>query len=351
MTASTKRSSSSPKSSASRSEAGATPAFTAAITGTGASVPERVLTNADLERMVDTSDEWITTRTGIRERRVAGESETLSKFAVEAGRQALEAAGLAAQELDLVICATVTPDRPVPATACTIQHQLGASHAAAFDMAAGCSGFIYALAVADQFVRAGTYRHVLVIGAELLSKFVDWKDRSTCIIFADGAGAVLVSRRQGGGGLLGFSLHSDGSQADFIHVPAGGTLMPASEATVRERQHYIRMKGNETFKIAVRSLEEVSREVLQACGLTAADIALVVPHQANRRIIDAVGSRLGLPPERVYVNIERYGNTSAASIPIALDEAVRRGLVHPGDRLLFAAFGAGLTWAAAVVEW
>lgn len=352
MTASTKRSSSSPRSSnASRSEAGPSSGSCAAITGTGASAPRRVVTNADLARMVDTSDEWITTRTGIRERRVASESETLSQFAVEAGREALEMAGVPARDLDLVLCATVTPDRPVPATSCTIQHQLGAPRAAAFDMAAGCSGFIYALAVADQFVRTGTYRHVLVIGAELLSKFVDWKDRTTCIIFADGAGAALVSRRQGSGGLLSFSLHSDGSLADFIYVPAGGTQIPPSEASVRERLHYIRMKGNETFKIAVRSLEEVSREVLEACGLTPADVSLMIPHQANRRIIDAVGSRLGVPAERVYVNIERYGNTSAASIPIALDEAVRRGMVKRGDRLLFAAFGAGLTWAAAVLEW
>jgi 3-oxoacyl-[acyl-carrier-protein] synthase-3 len=310
-----------------------------------------VLTNADLERMVDTSDEWITTRTGIKERRIAETSETLSQFAVEAGRRALEAAGVAPQELDLIICATVTPDRPIPATACTIQDQLGATRAAAFDMAAGCSGFIYALGVADQFIRAESSRHVLVIGGELLSKYIDWKDRSTCIIFADGAGAVLLSRRPGSGGVLSFSLHSDGSMADFIHIPAGGTSLPPSEETVRGRLHYIRMKGNETFKLAVRSLEEVSRQVLQDCGLTPSDIAMVIPHQANRRIIDAVGARLGIPPERLYVNIDRVGNTSAASIPIALDEAVRQGRIARGDRLLFSAFGAGLTWAAAVVEW
>ena len=326
-------------------------AFCGAITGTGSALPRRVLTNADLERMVDTSDEWITSRTGIRERHVAEESETLSQFALEAGQGALRAAGVDARDLDLVICATVTPDRPIPATACTIQHQIGAARAAAFDMAAGCSGFIYALAVADQFVRLGTYRQVLVIGAELLSKYVDWKDRATCIIFADGAGAALVSRRPGSGGIRSFSLHSDGSLADFIYVPAGGTLMPTSEATVRERLHFIRMKGNETFKIAVRSLEEVSRQVLEASGLTPADVTWMIPHQANRRIIDAVGSRLGIPAERVYINIDRVGNTSAASIPIALDEAVGRGLVKHGDRLLFAAFGAGLTWAAALVEW
>jgi len=352
MTGSTKRSSSSRKaSSASQSDDNLKGLFSSAISGTGAALPERVLTNADLERMVDTSDEWITTRTGIRERRIAEASETLSKYAVEAGRRALKAAELSPEAIDLIICATVTPDRPMPATSCTIQHQLGCSRAAAFDLAAGCSGFIYALAVADQFVRSGACQHVLVVGAELLSKYLDWKDRSTCIIFADGAGAVVLSRRQGEGGLLSFKLHADGALADFIHVPAGGTALPTSVETVRERKHYIRMRGNETFKLAVRSLEDVSREVLEARGLTAADVHLMIPHQANRRIIDAVGSRLGVPPERVYINIERVGNTSAASIPIALDEAVARNLIHRGDRLLLSAFGAGLTWAAALFEW
>ncbi len=347
-----KRSASSPKASSTlRSEAGRTRPSMSAITGTGAALPNRVLTNTDLERMVDTSDEWITTRTGIRERRIAEASETLSKFAVEAARKALRSAKVAPESVELVICATVTPDRPIPATSCTVQHELGCRKAGAFDLAAGCSGFIYALAVADQFVRCGAYQHVLIIGGELLSKYIDWKDRTTCIIFADGAGAVVLSAHEGSGGLLSFSLHADGALADFIHVPAGGTALPASETTVRQRQHYIRMRGNETFKLAVRSLEDVSLEVLEACGMTAADIDLMIPHQANRRIIDAVGNRLGIPADKVYINIDRVGNTSAASIPIALDEAVSQGLVRRGDRLLFAAFGAGLTWAAAIVEW
>lgn len=352
MTGSTKRSSNSQKTSnASQSDNRRGGLYGSIITGTGAALPKKILTNADLERMVDTSDEWITTRTGIRQRHIAAESETLSKYGVAAGRQALEAARLDPADVNLIICATVTPDRPIPATACTIQHQLGCTKAGAFDMAAGCSGFIYALAVADQFVRSGACEHVLVVGGELLSKYLDWEDRSTCIIFADGAGAVILSRRSGQGGLLSFKLHADGALSDFIHVPAGGTALPASAETVRNRMHYIRMKGNETFKLAVRSIENVSREVLEMSGLTASDINLMIPHQANRRIIDAVGSRLGIPPERVYVNLDRVGNTSAASIPIALDEAVSRDLIHRGDRLLLAAFGAGLTWAGAVIEW
>jgi 3-oxoacyl-[acyl-carrier-protein] synthase III len=321
------------------------------VTGTGSALPSRVLTNQELEKMVDTSDEWITSRTGIKERRIAADGEYLSQYATEASRKALEMSGVAAEELDLILCATVTPDRLIPSTACTIQHNLGARRAAAFDLAAGCSGYIYALAVADRFLASGTYRHALVIGGELLSKYVDWKDRTTCIIFADGAGATLLSARQGIAGVLATSLRSDGSMADFIYIPAGGTILPTSEKTVQEGLHYIRMKGNETFKIAVRSIEEVSREVITAAGLTASDIDHYIPHQANRRIIEAVGTRLGLRPEQVFLNIDRVGNTSSASIPIALDEAVRSGRVQPGDILLFAAFGAGLTWGAALLRW
>lgn len=323
----------------------------AVVTGTGSALPSRVLTNHDLEKMVDTSDEWITTRTGIKERRIAAEDEYLSLYATEASRRALEMSGVPAADLDLIICATVTPDKPIPSTSCTIQENLGARRAAAFDLAAGCSGFIYGLAVADRFLTGGGYRHVLVIGAELLSKYVDWQDRTTCIIFADGAGATVLSARDGTSGILATSLRSDGSMADYIQVPAGGTMMPASERTVREHLHYIRMKGNETFKIAVRSIEEVSREVLAASGLSASDIDHYIPHQANRRIIEAVGTRLGLRPDQVYINIDRVGNTSSASIPIALDEAVRAGRIHTGDTVLFAAFGAGLTWGAALLRW
>ena len=323
----------------------------AIITGTGMSVPSRILTNADLEQIVDTSDEWIQTRTGIRERRIALPNEAVSKFAEEAARNALEMAGVAPKDIDLIICATVTPDAPIPATACLLQHRLGCQRAAAFDMQAGCSGFIYAQSVAKQFIVSGRCRNVLVVGAELLSKFLDWSDRATCVIFADGAGAAVMSEGSLPRGILASALHSDGSMSDFISMEGGGSMHPASEETLAKGMHFIRMRGNETFKIAVRSLEDVSREVLLAAGLTPNDVSLFIPHQANQRIISAVGERLGIPPERCYVNIDRYGNTSAASIPIALDEAVRAGRVQRGDIILMAAFGAGLTWAASAVRW
>jgi 3-oxoacyl-[acyl-carrier-protein] synthase-3 len=334
-----------------RFDAEGTMAQSAVISGTGRSVPSRVVTNRDLEKIVDTSDEWITTRTGIRERRIAGPGEVMSTFATEACRQALESAGVEPADVDLIICATVTPDMPIPATSCTIQERLGSKRAAAFDMQAGCSGFIYAQSVAKQFLLTGRYRHVLIVGAELLSKFLDWSDRATCVIFADGAGAALMSAGELPRGVLSSVMHTDGSMSDLIVMTGGGTLHPPTEETVRAGLHYIRMKGNETFKIAVRSLEEVSREALSLAGLTTEDVDVFIPHQANQRIIDAVGTRLGIPAERCYVNIERYGNTSAASIPIALDEAVRSGRIRPGNVILMAAFGAGLTWAASVVRW
>ncbi len=323
----------------------------AVISGTGMSVPARVLTNAELEKMVDTSDDWIVTRTGIRERRIAQASEGLSQFCVEASRRALEAARLSPDQIDLIILATVTPDMPIPATACTVQHQLGCRRAAAFDLAAGCSGFLYAQQVAKQFLVSGRHRHVLVIGAELLSKYLDWSDRATCVIFADGAGAVVMSRGEPPRGVLASALHSDGSMVDFICMPGGGALHPPGQAMIDQRLHYIQMRGNETFKIAVRSLEDVCREVLDAAGQTPQDVDWFVPHQANRRIIDAVGARLGIPAERCQVNIERYGNTSSASIPIALDEAVRAGKIREGNIVLMAAFGAGLTWGGSLVRW
>ena len=325
--------------------------ISAVILGTGRAVPERVVTNADLEKMVDTSDEWIRTRTGVRERRVAEPEEPVSKYCVDAGRAALEAAGLDPMDIGLIVVATVTPDMPIPATACIVQEQLGCRNATAFDMQAGCSGYIYAQSVAKQFVVSGRVRHALVIGAELLSKFVDWSDRTTCIIFADGAGATVLGQGAPPRGVLASEMHSDGSMADFISLPGGGSAHPPTHETLDAGLHFIRMRGNETFKMAVRSIEEVCREVLDAADLTPDDVDWLIPHQANKRIIDAVGSRLGVPPERCYVNIDRYGNTSAASIPIALDEAVRDGCVKTGDVVLMAAFGAGLTWAASVLRW
>jgi len=271
---------------------------------------------------------------------------------VAAARGALEMANLEPGSVDMIICATVTPDMPIPSTSCIIQQKLGAKRAAAFDLSAGCSGFIYALSVAQQFIRGGVHRHILVIGAELLTKYLDWTDRTTCILFADGAGAVVLSRgEEKGRGIIATSLHTDGSMADFITLPGGGTLRPPTAESVKEGLHFIRMKGNETFKIAIRSIEDVCREVLAAGGLAPSDVDIMIPHQANRRIIDAVGTRLGLTAEKVYINIDRTGNTSSASIPIALDEANRKNLIKTGDCVLFAAFGAGLTWGAALLRW
>ena len=323
----------------------------AIVSGTGRSVPDRVLTNADLEKIVDTSDEWITTRTGIKERRIAADGEALSKYASEAGRKALEAAGVKPEEVGLLVLATVTPDMPIPATACKIQHDLGCVNACAFDLSAGCSGFIYAQSVAKQFVVSGRCKHALIIGGELLSKYLDWTDRSTCVIFADGAGAAVLSAGETPRGVLASAMHSDGSMVDFISMPGGGTMHPPSQEMIDDRLHFIKMKGNETFKMAVRSIEEVCREVLDQAGLTTDDVDWLVPHQANQRIISAVGNRLGISSDRCYVNIDRYGNTSAASIPIALDEAVELGKIQPGHIVLMAAFGAGLTWAASVARW
>jgi 3-oxoacyl-[acyl-carrier-protein] synthase-3 len=323
----------------------------AVITGIGSALPERVVTNAELEKLVETSDEWIVTRTGIKQRRIAESNECLSQYAAAASRQALERAGVDPADLDMIVLGTVTPDMPLPATACFVQTELGAKRAAALDVQAGCSGFLYGLSIANQFVKTGAVRHALVIGAELLSNFIDWQDRSTCVIFADGAGAMVVSAGSGPRGVLATRMRSDGSMADFIMIPGGGTRHPTSEATIRERMHFIKMRGNETFKIAVRSIEEISREVIERAGLRAKDIDLYVPHQANKRIIDAVASRLGLSTEQCLINIDRVGNTSAASIPIALNEAVESGRLNEGDTVLLAAFGAGLTWAAALCTW
>lgn len=322
----------------------------ARITGTGSYAPSRIMTNAELERMVATSDEWIRERTGIRERHIAASGEACSDLAVQAGRRALAAAGIAASDLDLILVATCTGDYPVPATACLVQHQLGATKAAACDLAAACCGFVYALSVADAYVRTGM-RHVLVIGSEVMSAITDWTDRNTCILFGDGAGAAVVSASEGERGILSTHLRSDGSLCDLIAVPGGGSRTPPSEKVVAERTNFVKMKGNETFKVAVRTLEEIARETLAANQLQVEDLDLYVPHQANVRILKAVMERLGLPLEKVMLNLERYGNTSAASIPIALDEAVRAGRVQDGSLVMLGAFGAGLTWASALIRW
>ncbi len=322
----------------------------ARITGTGSYAPSRIMTNAELERMVATSDEWIRERTGIRERHIAASGEACSDLAVQAGRRALEAAGIAAADLDMILIATCSGDYPLPATACLVQHQLGATKAAACDLAAACCGFVYALSVADAYVRTGM-RHVLVIGSEVMSAITDWTDRNTCILFGDGAGAAVVSASEGERGILSTHLRSDGSLCELIAVPGGGSRLPPSEKVLAERTNFIKMKGNETFKVAVRTLEEIARETLAANQLTVEDLDLYVPHQANVRILKGVMDRLGLPLEKVVLNLERYGNTSAASIPIALDEAVRAGRVRDGSLVMLGAFGAGLTWASALIRW
>lgn len=323
----------------------------ATITGTGMYVPERVLTNADLEQMVDTSDEWIRDRTGIRERRIAAPDQSASDLAVIAALQALEAAGLAPDDVDQIVVATTTPDRLVPSCACTVQAKIGARRAAAYDVFAACSGFIYAMSVARAAIATGTADSVLVIGVEVLSRITDYSDRNTCVLFGDGAGAVVLRPCAAGEGILSVSIHSDGELGELIEMPGGGSAMPASHASVDGRQHYLRMRGRELFKVAVRGMEESLLRALEIAELDAGDLDLLIPHQANQRILEATRERLGVPASKMVVNIDRYGNTSSASIPISLDEVVRSGRLKPGDRLGFVAFGGGATWGASVCRW
>lgn len=323
----------------------------AGILGTGRFVPERVLTNEDLEKMVDTSDEWITTRTGIKERRIAEPEQASSDLAILAARAALKDANIRADQLDLVIVATVTPDHAFPSTASILQNKLGATKAAAYDLAAGCSGFVYGLTAAATMIEARAMNHVLVVGVETLSKIVDWTDRSTCVLFGDGAGAAVLGPVPEGYGILSSVLGSDGSGAELLVLEAGGSRNPASLETVQGKKHTISMHGNEVFKFAVRIMDEASLNVLKKAGLSSEDIDLFIPHQANIRIIDAAARRLQLPADRVFVNVDAYGNTSAASIAIALDEARKKGRIQSGDFVLLVGFGAGLTWGAAIVRW
>lgn len=311
------------------------------IIGTGSYVPKKVLTNRDLAEMVDTSDEWITERTGIKERRIAAKDETTSDLAAMAGKMALEMAGIEPDQLGTIIVATVTPDMSFPSTACFVQHKLKAKNAASFDVAAACSGFIYALSVADSLIKGGNSKYALVIGAEIFSRITDWTDRNTCVLFGDGAGAVVLERTNGKSGIISTHLHSEGSS---------WKLLCASSIEENEKT-FIKMHGNEVFKVAVRALEDVAIEALEHNGIKGEDISWFIPHQANERIIAATAKRLGVPMEKVYMNLQKYGNTSAASIPLALDEAVRNGKVEEDNLLLFDAFGSGFTWASALVRW
>jgi 3-oxoacyl-[acyl-carrier-protein] synthase-3 len=324
---------------------------TCSITGVGAYVPERILTNAELEKLVDTSDEWITTRTGIKERHMAAKDEFTSDMAAKAAQRAMKMAGVTASQIDLIIVATITPDMPFPATACFVQQKIGAKRAAAFDLEAACSGFIYGLEIGQQFVMSRTYDTVLVIGAEKLSAITDWQDRNTCVLFGDGAGAAVLQNRENSHGLLTAVMGADGGKANLLFMPAGGSRCPASKDSVDARMHFLRMEGKETFKNAVQAMCSAAQEVLRRCELDITRIKCVIPHQANRRIIDAVGNRLGATPEQMFINVHRYGNTSAASVAIALDEAVVSGKIQRGDLILLVVFGAGLTWGAAVIEW
>ena len=323
----------------------------AAITGLGAAVPKKVMTNADFEKILDTSDEWITQRTGIKERHVVSEGESTSSLATDAAKDALKDAGIKGSDLDLIICATISPEMIFPATACFVQQSLGASGAAAFDISAACSGFVYGLSIASKFIETGTYRRILLIGAETLTRFSDYTDRSSCILFGDGAGAaVLEPTDDPEKGVEYTVLHADGGGWDFIHVPAGGSRDPATHETVDQRSHYIKMRGRDVYKFAVEKMQWLLADCMEQCNITTDDIDLVVPHQVNERIIKSATGRLKFPADKVYINIDRYGNTSAASIPLAMEEARNTGRIGPGSLLLLVAFGAGLTWAGAVVR-
>jgi 3-oxoacyl-[acyl-carrier-protein] synthase-3 len=326
------------------------PKLRAAIAGTGCYLPERRLTNADLERMVETSHEWIVERTGIHERRIASPEETTSSMALAAARKALAEARLDAGELDLIVVATVTPDYPFPATACLLQAALGAHRAGGFDLQAACSGFLYGLGLASGLIASGQARNILLVGAETLSRIVDYKDRGTCILFGDGAGAAVLTAASDGRGVQLCKLAADGSMAEMIRVPAGGSKQPASAETVAARLHYMQIEGRKVFKFATTAFIELVEEAMRVCELSRDDVSLIVPHQVNARIIDAAIKKLDLPPDKIFVNIDRYGNTSAASVPIALDEARRQGRLKPGDTAILIAFGAGLTWGSAVVR-
>ncbi|MCS6874480.1 MAG: ketoacyl-ACP synthase III [Pyrinomonadaceae bacterium] len=324
--------------------------YNAGILGMGHAYPSGILTNADLEKMVDTSDEWITTRTGIKQRHKAADDEYTSQFAVKAGKQALERAGIDPNDIDIIICATTTPDQILPSTGCIIQRELGCENAAGMDVFAACSGFIYGITMVESMIRTGQIRYALVIGAEVLTKYVDYTDRSTCVLFGDGAGAAVLGPVPKEKGILATKIRSDGRYEEQLYALGGGTRYGTTHETIEKRMHYFRMKGNELFKIAVRSMADISLEVLEKAGLTIEDIDLVIPHQANQRITDAVAQRLGINQEKVYSNIAYHGNTSSASIPIAMDECIQSGKIREGSTVLLTAFGGGVTWGATILK-
>lgn len=321
------------------------------ITGTGSYVPKKVISNFDLEKKLNTSDKWITERTGIKERRIAAKNETNSDLCLEASKNALEAAGLKAKDLDMIIVATMSGDMPMPSTAAILQNKLGAKKIAAFDVNAACSGFLYGLSIGDSFIRTGAAKKLLLIGVEVNSRFLDWEDRATCVLFGDGAGAVILEPTRAKRGILSTSLYSDGNMWDYICVPGGGATHPASAKTIKEKKHYIKMRGNETFKVAVRTLEKLVIDTLKENNIKPSQLSMLIPHQANLRIISATAKRLKLPMNKVALNLDKYGNTSSASIPIALDEVVREKKIKKDDYILLEAFGGGLTWASALIKW
>lgn len=323
----------------------------AGILGTGHAYPEGILTNEDLAKVVETSDEWITTRTGIKQRRKAAPGEYTSMFAVRAARQAIERARLDPADIDLLLCATVTPDQILPSTGCIVQAELGANNAAAMDIVAACSGFLYGVSMADSMIKTGQVRHAVVVGAEILTQYVDYTDRQTCVLFGDGAGAAVLGPSDGGRGILASKIRSDGRYEEQLYSPGGGTRRRPTAETLAAGDHFFKMKGNELFKVAVRSMAEISRDVLEQAGVKSDDISLFIPHQANQRITEAVADRLNVDMSKVYSNIAVHGNTSSASIPIALDECVEAGRIKPGDLVLMASFGGGVTWGAVLMRW
>ncbi|MFQ5686706.1 MAG: beta-ketoacyl-ACP synthase III [Candidatus Scalindua sp.] len=325
--------------------------YTASITGVGSFLPRKVLTNDDLSKMLDTTDEWITKRTGIKERRIVENEVTASGLAIEASLRALDDANILPSEIDLIVAATITPDCLVPSTACFIQEKIGAKNAGAFDLLAACSGFVYALSIAKSFVASGAMKTVLVVGTECLSKITDYTDRSTCILFGDGAGAVVVQRGNGKKEIVTTYMGSDGSQADLLKLPAGGSKLPVSQATIESRSHYIQLKGKELFKIAINNMVDMIIKATAENNMQIEDIDLIIPHQSNIRIIEAAMERLKQPRKKAYINIDRYGNTSAASIPIAIDEIDKGELLNPGNSVLLVAFGGGLTWGTSLIKW